>query len=575
MMNPRSLGRRAALLAFCLALVLIPAAGPLAGEGPLSLTIAHLNDSHSQVEPVPASLLLEGEKTYLELGGAARLAAKLEEVRTRSGEMIFLHAGDAVQGTIYFTRYQGRVEMDLLNALKCTAMALGNHEFDRGPEVLGRIVDLAEFPILAANLEAGAEPALKGKVRPYLIREVKGRRVGIIGLVTSEVPVISSPGPRLRFLPVEESARRYVAELQAQGIDKIVLLTHLGFQRDVELARAVEGVDLIVGGHSHSLLGDREDLSRLGLEPEAAYPTLVQGPTGLRVAVVQAWAKTRALGLLEVGFDAQGVVEKVSGRAVLLAGGSFQRKGPGGEKAELKGEEREGVLAAIKANPALETVPESEAIQAKLAPYQAGVAELQKEVVARVAQDLDHHRSPGAEGAGGGPARSSQAAALVCESMLWKVNQVGLKADLALNNAGGVRTGLQAGELTVGQVYSLLPFGNTLVVLELTGGEIREALRQGVGRSGGAFPCLAGARLVLDQGRPVKVELRRPGGWQGLEEEAIYRVVTNSFLAQGGDGYQALKEASRFRYDTGFIDAQVFLDYAREVGTLKPVRPGG
>mgnify|MGYP001806975267 CR=1 FL=1 len=133
------------------------------------------------------------------LGGFARLKTALDEARAGHPACLTLHAGDAVQGTLYFNVFQGRADFELLNRLGIDAMTLGNHEFDKGPGLTGRLVDLARFPVVSANIDASGEPALAGKLRPYVIRELAGRRVGIIGVTTPGTPNLVADVGGTRF----------------------------------------------------------------------------------------------------------------------------------------------------------------------------------------------------------------------------------------------------------------------------------------------------------------------------------------------------------------------------------------
>lgn len=567
-----------------LLMILLPACqaarAPVNASQPFELVVAHVNDTHSHVEAIAGKLTLAGKTTYLPLGGMPRLATQLKQVRGRYPHALFLHAGDAVQGTIYFLKYHGKIEMELLNSLGCDAMVLGNHEFDRGPQGTGRIVGWASFPVLAANLDASREPALKGKLRPYIIKQVAGQKVGIIGLITPDTAFIANVGPRLKFLPVAPTARKYIAELQARGVNKIILLTHQGYERDLKLAREVAGIDLIVGGHSHTLLGDAAAMGKLGLKPEGPYPTLVKGPGGLPVYVVQAWQWAEAAGVMRLRFDHKGVVQGFGTGVQVMAGDRFRQKQKG-KKVLVSQPERQAILAAAQANPAIAVGAADKKTLGLIAPYRQGLTKLLTTVVAKVAQDLYHIRVPGVSSSGKKLPQGSQVAPLVARAMLWKVRSTGMKVDLAWQNAGGVRGSIMAGDLTIAGAFSLLPFGNTLVVIELSGQDLIRVLDWGVSTGGGAFPYLAGARYTADMSRPagkriVRAELAAPGGqWRPVDPKASYRLVTSSFVAHGGDDCKILAQAKGYRYDTGFVDADAFMDYARKLKILKPLTDSG
>jgi 5'-nucleotidase len=554
-------------------------------DGGFSLTVMHLNDTHSQLVSLQSqSLILDGTKTYVDMGGFARIRTKVDAIRDRQEPSLLLHAGDAVQGTLYFTLYHGDADMAALNLLGVDAMVVGNHEFDKGPDLLAALTGTADFPMLGGNIDCSREPLLQEKIKNYVIKNVGNEKIGIIGLTTPETAFTSSPGSTVTFDDVVGTAGKMVGELEAMGVDKIIALTHEGFKQDIALAEAVDGIDLIVGGHSHSLLGDEGDI---GLVSSGPYPVRTATPDGAPVYIVQAWAKGRELGVARVDFDEHGVIEKFQGNPVIILGDTFKQKNSAGKKVVVDASTRQRLLDVIQENPGLEVVPEDAAMAALLKPYTAGIQDMEAEVVARVAEDLSHVRVPGRDRNRPRPdcPEGSWLAPLVADSLIWKASANGLNVDLSLQNGGGIRTGLCAGDLTVGDGYTLLPFGNTLVVLGLTGMEIAAALEQGVDKAlaghGGAFPYPGNARYRVDlhgaHGKRVSgIEVRNTkGAWLPLDREISYRVAVNSYNAGGGDGYSVLEKANGYRYDTGFVDAEIFLEYARQRQVLeKPAETG-
>jgi len=212
--------------------------------------------------------------------------------------------------------------------------------------------------------------------------------------------------------------------------------------------------------------------------------------------------------------------------------------------------------------------------------YKPQIDVLKKQKVATVAEDLLHVRVPGWTHTASGTVMpsGSTVAPLVAESMLWKSNQVGQKAQLAVVNGGGVRVDLPAGDLTMGQVYSLV-LGNTLFVLKLTGAEVRAALDAAVakatstGNNGGPFPYVAGIRYTADMNQPAgqlitSLEIQSGTSWQAIDPATPYTVVTASYLAGGGDYYDVFKNATLYRVDLGFVDAEVFAEWATMKVTL-------
>ena len=546
---------------------------------PMTLSVLHVNDTHSHLEPVPSSLKLAGEKTYLEMGGFARLATKARQIRAQHENVLLLHGGDAVQGTLYFTRFLGAADFELLNRIGFDAMTIGNHEFDKGPQVLSRFFEISDFPIVSANVDAAADPYLNGLVAGFTIKDLPGGRVGIVGLTLPDTAFISSPGKTVRFNAVAETARTMIKALSRQGIDKIIFLTHLGYEVDRELARSVSGIDLIVGGHSHSLLGDVGDL---GMVSEGPYPTTVQSPDGADVYIVQDWEWAKTVGVFTVSFDGEGAVTGFSGHPVFMVGDEFRRKDAAGRTVLVGEKTRADILAAIAATPVIEVVAEDPGVSAFLARYKSGVDEIGKAVIGAAAKDLLHLRTPGEHPSGVTLTHGSQVAPLVCEAMAWKADEVGLGVDLVMINGGGVRTDVPAGEITVGMVYTLLPFGSTLVVMDLPGAAIMDALISGLqtalsGASDGAFPYLGRARYSADFSgtaaapRIILFEIRdNAGNWKAVDPKRTYRIGVNSYMAGGGDGYTRLGNAAGYRYDTGFVDAEIFADWVRRQGTVRP-----
>ena len=539
------------------------------------LTVLHVNDSHSYLDATKDTLKPEGKSTSVKIGAWARLQTAVSRVRGQAQNVALLHAGDAVQGDLYFMKYGGRPEMEFLNRLDFTAMTLGNHEFDKGPDFLAGFLKYTKVPVVSANIDASAIPILASKIMPYFITSYGGEKVGIIGLTTKETAIISSPG-NIVFADEAETARQYIKELEAQGINKIILLTHVGLDADKRLAATVSGVDIIVGGHSHSLLGDSVAMEELGEEPDGTYPVVVKGVDGNDVYVVTAWKWGRVLGRLDVTFDDIGRVTAVKGNPVMLLADTFKRKNKDKKKVELEGVEREEMLALVKKSPVARVVSKDNASEAFLEPFREGVNAMRTDVIGIAAQTLSHIRVPGVDESGLSLPHGSLIAPIVCQSMLAKMASTGEDVDIALLNGGGVRDSIPRGNITVGTAYTLMPFSNTLNVMDMTGAQVKRALEIGVTRGAGAFPYVGGARYTADMNKSEGNRITRlevKGGddqWKLLDVERTYRVVTNSYLAGGGDGYVVMKDVLK-RYDTGFVDAVAFIEYVKAMKTLLPI----
>lgn len=259
-----------------------------AGRGQKALTILHTNDLHGNVSPAPGGI-----------AGFAAVAAYLNQVRQERKNVLVLDAGDCISGTPLSSLTKGRAIFDLMNLLRYDAGTIGNHEFDHGWRLIPEFVERAKHPIVCANaFDPDGKPLGDA---PWVLREVDGVKVGILGLVTEDTPrlTVAKGNEGVRFEKAVEAARRLVPEVD-RAADLVILLTHVGHQEEKALARAVPGVDLIIGGHSHT---------------EVPEPVRV-GDTW----VAQAWEYTKRVGRIEVRIDLdRGRVVEVMGSLVAPA----------------------------------------------------------------------------------------------------------------------------------------------------------------------------------------------------------------------------------------------------------------
>ncbi len=496
-----------------LAAALWMAGGP-SREAGFELTLLHTNDVHSHYEAGDDGL-----------GGAGRMAHLIAATRLTAPHSLLLDAGDQFQGTLLFTVGGPSVVADVMNAMGYDAMALGNHEFDLGPASLADFLERAEFPILGANVDASADASLDGDIRPFDVFLFDGEIVAVFGLTTETAATASSPGPDVVFEPIVHRAQILVRVLERQGVNKIIALTHLGYAQDLALAAAVAGIDVIVGGHSHTALGD---------DVATPYPTWATSSDGEPVLVVTdgEWGKT--LGRLDIVFDA-------AGRIVGATGGPV---------------------------PITDDVPSVAEVDALVAPYAALADALLGQPVGVSDVDLDGDRSR---------TRSEETnlGNAIADAILRKAAPLG--ASVSIQNGGGIRASIPAGPVTMGQVLEVLPFGNEVTVVTLSGSDLRAALENGVSQvetGGGRFPQVAGVRFrygaaAADGTRVSTIELRDPGTGQyrALRADDEVVVATNDFLAGGGDGYSALAGGAE-RYDTGWLVSDAFAEYLKAESPL-------
>jgi len=537
---------------------------------PITLTLLHTNDTHSHLEPFPRDGELSAGNQGPQQGGIARRKALIDAIRASEPNVLLVDAGDNFQGTIFYHAWKGSAEIMALNALGYDATTLGNHEFDRGPTELGRAlrgepVEIAgaaystekpRLPIIATNVDASAEPALRGLFASSVVLERGGEQFGILGVVTEDVPAISSPGPRVRFFDAVASVQKEADRLRAMGINKIILLSHSGYPVDLARAPRWRGVDVIVAGHDHALLGDPAAVETVapgqGGRVRGPYPTVAADDDGAPVLVVSSYEWGRWLGRLKVAFDERGIARHWEGDPIFIRGCAFVR----------------GTIDCSG-----QSAPEDPVVKAQVATYRAPVDRFANVVIGRAAMYFDGERTPGLR------TREMPLGNLIADTLL----AAAAKSDRAVAvfvNSGGIRAGLNAGDVTYENALAVLPFGNTLVVLDLKGEELVAALDHGVSQPGeGAFPQVAGLKLIYCAAAPCPAALRSGGRVTALTVDgvpvdlaAIYRIAVNNFMIGGGDGYTTLKEVcarpNGYCRDTGLLDLDLLVE---EFKTQLPV----
>jgi 5'-nucleotidase / UDP-sugar diphosphatase len=484
------------------------AAGAFAG--PINLTILHTDDLHGHVEPVKVK-----NGIY---GGYARQATLVKRYVKQDPNPVVLSGGDTFQGTMYFRVYTGMADCFFMNYIGYQGMAVGNHEFDLGPAPLAAFAKAANFPLLAANLDVSAEPLLRDLIKPHAVLTVGKEKIGLVGAVTPDLPTISSPGQNVKLLELMTSLQRSVDALAALGVDKVILLSHLGYGLEQEVAAKVKGIDVIVGGHSHTLLGtfNNPDFPK----SEGPYPTVVKNPDGNRTLLLAAWEWGKVLGRIKVDFDAKGAVK-----------------------------------AWRDAQPVVvdQSIAEDPIAQSAVLAYQKPIEQARRQVVAQSLNGIDRAGS----GTGESPLGD-----VIADGML----AAGLKsgAQIALMNSGGIRASISPGPLTYDKAVEVQPFGNTLVLLDVTGAELKSALELCVD------PPAGGRMLQVSRGFQVVYDLSKPASsrvdsmtlnGQAIEMAKTYRVVLNSFTAAGGDAFLPLKQSQGQRIDTGINDLDATVAY--------------
>ncbi|AUI67584.1 NAD nucleotidase [Beggiatoa leptomitoformis] len=546
----------------------------------LRTSLIHINDSHSHLTEETIDLNLNGKTTRVNMGGFARVATKINALRKTAENPLVLHIGDAVVGTLYYSLFKGAADAAALNTIKFDALTLGNHEFDDGNANLAQFLkQLDNIPALSANIDVSQSADLKDLVKPYLIKEINGQKVALVGITTLKTLVSSSPGADITFSNEVEAAKQVVAELEGMGINKIIFMTHYGYTQDIELAKQVSGIDVILGGDSHTLLGN---FSNIGLSSEGAYPTIARTPAGEKVCIGQAWQYAYVVGFMTVDFDDAGNVLYCDGNPTLLLGDNFLQADAAGTFVAVSDAMKTQLSQLINTQYTAEIVPENSDMAGVLSLFSEQVNVLKQSVIGKATDSLLHIRIPGKHTSGVELSHGSMIAPVVAEGFYQQLKTRNYNPDLILQNAGGVRVDLPQGDITVATAYTLLPFGNTIYVLDMTGAEVKQAIEDGLSNyfdnagSSGSFPYAYGIHYTVDMNKAngervtsLEVMSKTDGTYSVINPESLYRVGVNSFMATGGDGYTTLKKvAADRRTDTYFDYAESFVNYMKAVGTI-------
>lgn len=280
------------ITAICLSVALCG----LAQEG--RVVILHTNDTHSQIEPFDPS-----HKSYGNLGGVVRRMAIIDSIRSAEPNVLLVDAGDAIQGTPYFNLFGGDVEFKAMNAMGYDVRTLGNHEFDAGLTKLAELVKQSTADFISSNYDLSATP-LAGLVKPWVIREIGGYRVGFLALnVNPENLIPAELCKGVVFHDPIEAANQTARLLKEKGADIVVVLSHLGYSAenasdttDPQVAAASSDIDLIIGGHSHTVI----DPERIAADPESATPCRVKNREGREVVIAQTGMGGAYLGYIAI-----------------------------------------------------------------------------------------------------------------------------------------------------------------------------------------------------------------------------------------------------------------------------------
>lgn len=473
---------------------------------------------------------MHSNDTHANLTNIARKVTAVKEVRAKKPNALLVDAGDVFSGSLYFNEFKGQADLAFMNLMGYDVMTFGNHEFDLGSSSEGHqaLVDFikgAQFPFVSANVDFSKDNKFtglfsdlissdpkNGKIYNGIIKEINGEKVGIFGLTTAETKDISSPGS-IAFENYIAEAEKAVKAFEDKGVNKIIALTHIGYDdnpaydNDLMLAKSVAGIDVIVGGHSHTQL-DKPVVVDKNMGGQAKDKTII----------VQAYQYNDYLGTLDVTFNPQGVVIAHNGALLKVADYA----------------EDANAVATLK-------------------PFKDKVDAVSKsETGATATVALENPRDNGDTAKPSVRKNETPLGNVITDGMLAKAKQYNSNVIMALQNGGGIRTAINQGPITVGEVISVLPFGNTLATVTLTGAELKQTLEKSVSLyplENGGFLHVSGAKVVFDSSKPagqriVKISYKdAQNNYIEIQDNLTYTIATNAFTAKGGDGFDVLAKA--------------------------------
>ncbi|TPX56619.1 hypothetical protein PhCBS80983_g04420 [Powellomyces hirtus] len=456
-------------------------------------------------------------------GGAARIKYLVDKTRAENDNVVLLDAGDQFQGTLFFNVFGGTVSGQIMNMLKYDAMCIGNHEFDNGIEYAAEFFKNLTFPVVSSNIDLEtAKPLKEAGVKPYTI--LKDYGVGIIGYITNTTASIATGAQNVTFYNAAPVVQKYVDELHAMGIKRIICVSHNGYNHDKYLAENTRGVNLIVGGHSHSLLLDNTTIAGV----VGPYPTAQTNLDGQPTYIVQSHRYGDYLGHVQLAWNDADELLSVTGESILMD----------------------------------KSVPKHNETAIQVAEWRKEFAALTALVVGKTSGVFD------IVGCGTGECAIGN---LIADSM-----QADAKTDIAFHNAGGIRAAFQIGDVTYADVLTCLPFGNTVTEFTYTGQQVLDLLERvyaGKSKDGNVVvskPQWAGIKFSYNPALPefqriVKVEI----GGRPLDPAATYSLATNDFVSGGGDGIM-----DKLSLPPGNLMADALINWFKLKGTVAPTIEG-
>ena len=460
-------------------IILVFAALQCSAKDPEKLIILHTNDTHSQIDP------LENGN-----GGLLRRKVVIDSIRQTEPNVLLIDAGDVVQGTMYFTLYKGEVEYSTLDMLGYDIAVIGNHDFDNKVNQLAKNLSDSKVTWLSANYDFSCTQGLDSIFTPYVIKTFGEKKIGIFGINLNPKGMIAEGHyDGVKYLDGKIIADSIAKDLKKNGADYVIAVTHIGYDgnmkpNDADIAAGSSDIDIIIGGHSHTLIDPDRTNDR--------YHWKHVNAEGDTIAVVQAGSKGSYIGKTELDLD-NGKID----------------------------------YSLIKIDSRLDDRID-ESISEKLKPYRQAVDSVMNRKIAVAARRLDKDIDGGI----------SNFLADFVATTGFQIS--GEPVDISLINSGGIRRSLPAGDITQGMVIDMLPFDNKIVVLDISGKDLISAFDVLALRKG-SDGINASTRMLYDPDtlRPVSITVNG----EPIDPYRNYRLATIDYLANGGDYMEALTHA--------------------------------
>lgn len=494
-------------LFFCCIIILISSLTGCTTNEPPVLTIIHTNDTHSQFD----ARINNGDT----LGGFIERAAIIEAMRETDPNLLYFDGGDMVQGSPYFNIFKGLVEMQGMNLLGLNAATLGNHEFDNGQAFLVEMIKKADFPFLSCNLNCDST-ILAPYIKKHIIIQHNNMQIGVTGITTALGDLVSNNHLHgIQFIDPLEAANQQAAILREQGCDLIIVLSHVGYERndttgDRRIALLSENIDLIIGGHTHTNLEHGVTLTNAKGQP---------------VTITQTGGRENAMGRIRIemqpdtlGTPAKWMVKNIT----------CDKLYPKDYNLTGKGKEAQTFLQ-----------PFTDSLQSQM-----------DITIGHAPVTMQRFRPQS-------PLGNFTADALRYMS----AKHLEQMADVAIMNIGGIRSDLDSGTVTIGDIYRSFPFENSLTLLQIKGDQLELLLQRLAGKK---LEALSGVQITLQTINHKTIAKDIRVGGKKIDPNRYYWIATIDYLAEGNDGLRALANPNR-RIDTGILLRNMMITYISEL----------